>query len=73
MENFNLDENIIPLQETSNLVRKNPSPENKSFHLSNPIFTEMLNFSTDKDEVYYEFKIAFKDEKWVIKRNLTEI
>jgi hypothetical protein len=80
MENFNLEENIIHSQETCNLLindinssNSSISDQNKLFYLSHPIHTEMVNFNLIKEEVHYEFKIVFRDEKWLIKKTLTEI
>jgi hypothetical protein len=84
MDSLNLEDESAYISETSQLnVNKlpykyeseNSSQSNikKEFNLSNPIFTEMINFNLSKDDIIYELSITYKNEKWTINRSLSEI
>jgi hypothetical protein len=88
MDSLNLEDESAYISETSHLnTNKLPykykyqsesensslSSLKKEFHLSNPIFTEMINFNLSKDDILYELSISYKNEKWIINRSLLEI
>jgi hypothetical protein len=75
MEYLNLDDEAIGLNENESNSDNNINKNNEKgkFSLSNPIFTEMINFTLINDDIEYEFQITYKNEKWMIKRNLSEI
>ena len=57
----------------NNIEIKSEKIKKKEFSLSNPIFTEMLNFIVEQNEIIYKFQLSFKSEKWIINRTLSEI
>jgi hypothetical protein len=53
--------------------KKSNASKKSEFSLSNPIFTEMIDFKITKDDAEYEFQISFENQKWLVKRNFSEI
>jgi hypothetical protein len=61
------------IKEGANLLSSEKPNKKNEFSLSNPIFTEMINFNLLKNDIEYELQISFKTHKWQIKRKLSDI
>lgn len=75
MENLSLNniENLDHFEEKLEAAEPLKKQKNADFVLSNPLKTEITNFSVKNSELEFEIEIMYKAEKWKLIKKLSEI